>query len=80
MAPLLICSGKGLSSGMLPLGSMIADLDMNKAFRGEETNFFGPDRAGIAPPMIATNAEIDDLCGRIEQSMKDEPELYAKMK
>src|SRR5690606_29340081 len=42
ITPDLICSGKGLSSGMLPMGSMIAREDMAEAFRGpgSKHNFF----------------------------------------
>ena len=176
ITPDIICSGKGLSSGMLPMGSMIADLDMDEAFRGaperhfghghtyanfplacavgkevltiideenltararvigamlrsrleklsEETGIIreirgrglllgveveedpvahkpfpnkcfggflkqtardnglvmriGPDWFAVAPPLISTDAEIDDLCGRIEKSVRDALALYA---
>ncbi|MDD4189046.1 MAG: aminotransferase class III-fold pyridoxal phosphate-dependent enzyme, partial [Eubacteriales bacterium] len=41
VTPDIICSGKGLSSGMLPMGSMIAREDMADAFRGENHRWFG---------------------------------------
>jgi adenosylmethionine-8-amino-7-oxononanoate aminotransferase len=42
ITPDIICSGKGLASGMLPFGSMIAREDMADAFRGpgSEHKFF----------------------------------------
>ena len=40
VTPDFICAGKGLSSGMIPLGSMIARLDMADAF-------YGPAEAGL---------------------------------
>jgi adenosylmethionine-8-amino-7-oxononanoate aminotransferase len=40
VTPDIICSGKGLSSGMIPLGSMMAREDLADAFDGdEEINF-----------------------------------------
>ena len=179
VTPDLICSGKGLASGMLPMGSMIASDSMSHAFRGseEDNTFFGhghtyanfplsavvghevltiieeenlterarvigarlragledigretgivrevrgrglllgiefeedpvthksfenkcfggllkktalqnglvmrigPDWAGLAPAMIATDAQVDDLIGRIRASVRDAMDLYVK--
>ncbi|OHB51683.1 MAG: hypothetical protein A2Y12_02125 [Planctomycetes bacterium GWF2_42_9] len=35
VTPDIICSGKGLSSGVIPLGAMIANEDLSKAFLGK---------------------------------------------
>jgi adenosylmethionine-8-amino-7-oxononanoate aminotransferase len=35
VTPDIICSGKGLSSGVMPLGAMIANEDLSKAFLGK---------------------------------------------
>ncbi|HBG25987.1 MAG: hypothetical protein A2Y10_13745 [Planctomycetes bacterium GWF2_41_51] len=35
VAPDIICGGKGLSSGVIPLGAMIANEDLSKAFLGK---------------------------------------------
>ena len=179
VTPDIICSGKGLSSGVLPMGSMIANLDMDAAFRGaperhfghghtyanfplaaavgtevltiiEEENLtirareigatlrsqleklqketgiirevrgrglllgaeveedpiahkpfpnkcfgeflkqsarangvvmrIGPDWFAVAPPLITTDAEIDDLCARIKKSIQDALNLYTQSK
>lgn len=63
--PDIICTGKGLSSGMIPLGAMIAREDMAEAFYGpltEEINFaHGHTFAGNPLASAVGIAVIDEI-------------------
>lgn len=63
--PDIICSGKGLSSGVVPLGAMIADEDMAHAFYGpaeDELQFaHGNTFAGNPVACAAGIAVIDEI-------------------
>lgn len=73
VTPDIICSGKGLSSGMIPIGSMIAREDMADAFRGpgDKHNYFAHGHTFANFPLgcaVATEViniiEEEHLCGR----------------
>src|SRR5882757_9047331 len=70
VTPDIICSGKGLSSGAVPLGAMIAREDMAEAFRGrpEENLHFahGHTFAGNPLACAAGIAVIDEI---VEQNL-----------
>jgi len=65
VTPDIICGGKGLSSGMLPLGAMMAREDMGQAFLGpaeEERNFaHGHTYAGNPLACAVGIAVIDEI-------------------
>jgi len=65
VTPDIICGGKGLSSGMLPLGAMMAREDMGEAFVGaaeEERNFaHGHTYAGNPLACAVGIAVIDEI-------------------
>ena len=65
VTPDIICSGKGLSSGSIPLGAMIARTDMAGAFWGKGTNnvhfAHGHTFAGNPLACAAGSAVIDEL-------------------
>jgi adenosylmethionine-8-amino-7-oxononanoate aminotransferase len=76
VTPDIICAGKGISSGAVPLGAMIAREDMAEAFRGrpEENMHFahGHTFAGNPLACAAGIAVIDEiveqnLCGKAER-------------
>jgi adenosylmethionine-8-amino-7-oxononanoate aminotransferase len=103
VTPDIICCGKGLSSGMLPIGAMIAREDMAEAFWGTAADnvqfahghtFAGNPLASavgmavideivenglilrvdpcwfaVAPALIASESELDEMCGLIEKSL-----------
>jgi adenosylmethionine-8-amino-7-oxononanoate aminotransferase len=68
--PDIICAGKGISSGAIPLGAMIARRDMAHAFQGkpEENRQFahGHTFAGNPLACAAGNAVIDEI---VEQNL-----------
>jgi adenosylmethionine-8-amino-7-oxononanoate aminotransferase len=75
VTPDLICAGKGISSGAVPLGAMVAREDMAEAFRGSAsggTNFaHGHTFAGNPLACAAGIAVIDEivekeLCAKAE--------------
>ena len=70
VTPDIICSGKGLSSGAIPLGSMIARTEMAEAFRGpigSQRNFsHGHTFAGNPLACAAGIAVIDEI---VEQDL-----------
>ncbi|MCX6621896.1 MAG: aminotransferase class III-fold pyridoxal phosphate-dependent enzyme [Acidobacteria bacterium] len=65
VTPDLICAGKGISSGTIPTGAMIAREDLAEAFRGpgsEGRNFaHGHTFAGSPLACAAANAVMDEL-------------------
>ena len=76
VTPDIICAGKGISSGAMPLGAMIARQDMAEAFRGrpeEQRNFaHGHTFAGNPLACAAGIAVIDEieekgLCAKAER-------------
>jgi adenosylmethionine-8-amino-7-oxononanoate aminotransferase len=76
VTPDIICAGKGISSGAVPLGAMIARQDMAEAFRGrpeEQRNFaHGHTFAGNPLACAAGIAVIDEieekgLCAKAER-------------
>lgn len=68
VTPDIICGGKGLSSGVLPLGAMMARQDMAEAFAGapeEERNFsHGHTYAGSPLGCAVGMAVIDEIVER----------------
>lgn len=73
VTPDIICTGKGISSGAMPLGAMIAREDMAGAFRGRGAHFMhGHTFAGnplACAVGIAVLQEIvgQDLCAKAER-------------
>jgi adenosylmethionine-8-amino-7-oxononanoate aminotransferase len=76
VTPDIICAGKGISSGAVPLGAMIAREDMAEAFRGrpEENLHFAHGHTFAGNPLacavgIAVIDEIveQDLCAKAER-------------
>jgi adenosylmethionine-8-amino-7-oxononanoate aminotransferase len=76
VTPDIICAGKGISSGAVPLGAMIAREEMAEAFRGrpEENLHFAHGHTFAGNPLacavgIAVIDEIveQDLCGKAER-------------
>ncbi len=74
VTPDIICTGKGISSGALPLGAMAAREDMAEAFRGkpEENLHFAHGHTFAGNPLacavgVAVLSEIveKDLCSRV---------------
>ena len=65
VTPDIICGGKGLSSGMIPLGAMIAREDMGDAFLGspDDQNFFAHGHTFAGNPLAAAvgMAVIDEI-------------------
>ena len=71
VTPDIICTGKGISSGAVPLGAMIAREDMADAFRGQGNSFFAHGHTFTGNPLasavgIAVIDEIleHDLCAK----------------
>jgi adenosylmethionine-8-amino-7-oxononanoate aminotransferase len=76
VTPDIICTGKGISSGAMPLGAMIAREDMADAFVGtpEENRFFAHGHTFAGNPLacaagLAVLDEIleQDLCAKAER-------------
>jgi len=76
VTPDLICTGKGISSGAIPLGAMIANLDMARAFEGtpEDNVHFAHGHTFAGNPLacavgLAVLQEIidQDLCAKAER-------------
>ncbi len=76
VTPDIICAGKGISSGAVPLGAMIAREDMADAFRGrpEEQRHFAHGHTFAGNPLacavgVAVIDEIveQDLCAKAER-------------
>jgi adenosylmethionine-8-amino-7-oxononanoate aminotransferase len=76
VTPDIICAGKGISSGAVPLGAMIAREDMAEAFRGrpEEQRFFAHGHTFAGNPLacaagIAVIDEIEEkgLCAKAQR-------------
>ena len=76
VTPDIICSGKGISSGAVPLGAMIAREDMAEAFRGapEDGLYFAHGHTFAGNPLacavgLAVLEEIveQDLCAKAER-------------
>jgi adenosylmethionine-8-amino-7-oxononanoate aminotransferase len=74
VTPDILCTGKGVSSGALPLGAMIARADMADAFRGtpEENLHFAHGHTFAGNPLacavgLAVISEIveNDLCAKV---------------
>ena len=62
VTPDLICSGKGLSSGLMPLGAMIADEKMAAAFEGDSLNAFAHGHTYAGNPLAAAvGSEVIDI-------------------
>ena len=68
VTPDIICGGKGLSSGAIPLGAMMARLDLAQAFEGtadDETNFaHGHTFAGNPLACAVGLAVLDEISER----------------
>jgi adenosylmethionine-8-amino-7-oxononanoate aminotransferase len=76
VTPDIICAGKAISSGAVPLGAMIAREDMAEAFRGrpEEQRYFAHGHTFAGNPLacaagIAVIDEIEEkgLCAKAER-------------
>ena len=76
VAPDILCTGKGISAGAVPLAAMIARGDMADAFRGtpEQNLHFAHGHTFAANPLACAvgNAVIDeiverDLCARVRR-------------
>jgi adenosylmethionine-8-amino-7-oxononanoate aminotransferase len=76
VTPDILCVGKGISSGAVPLGAMIAREDLAEAFRGSssENNFFAHGHTFAGNPLACAvgNAVIEeileqDLCAKAER-------------
>jgi adenosylmethionine-8-amino-7-oxononanoate aminotransferase len=76
VTPDIICAGKGISSGAVPLGAMIAREDMAEAFRGrpEEQRYFAHGHTFAGNPLacaagIAVIEEFEEkgLCAKAER-------------
>ena len=76
VTPDIICTGKGISSGAVPLGAMIARADMAAAFQGtpEESVHFAHGHTFAGNPLacavgLAVIQEIldQDLCAKAER-------------
>ena len=86
VTPDIICGGKGLSSGVIPLGAMIAREDMGDAFVGspDDENFFAHGHTYAGNPLaaavgIATIDEIveqrlDERAGRLGEYLAEKLE------
>jgi adenosylmethionine-8-amino-7-oxononanoate aminotransferase len=70
VVPDIICAGKGISSGAIPLGAMIARKDMGQAFQGrpEEGRHFAHGHTFAGNPLACAvgNAVIDEI---VEQGL-----------
>lgn len=76
VTPDIICAGKGLSSGAIPLGAMIAREDMAKAFSGppEDERYFahGNTFAGHALACSAGIAVLDEIIDkRLDETARE---------
>ncbi len=89
VTPDILCSGKGLGSGVLPLGAMIAKESMNDAFLGpkEEGLEFAHGNTFAGNPLacavgIAVIDEIveKDLCSRARENGKYLVERFESLK
>jgi len=76
VTPDILCVGKGISSGAVPLGAMIAREDLAEAFRGDasQNNFFAHGHTFAGNPLACAvgNAVIDEileknLCAKAER-------------
>lgn len=74
VTPDVICTGKGISSGAMPLGAMIAREDMAEAFRGRGSSHFTHGHTFSGNPLacavgIAVIDEIleQDLCAKAQR-------------
>jgi adenosylmethionine-8-amino-7-oxononanoate aminotransferase len=75
VTPDIICSGKGVSSGAIPLGTMIARQDMAGAFYGKpgDNVWFA-----LAPALICAESDIDKLGDLVEISLRDALKVVRK--
>ncbi len=76
VTPDIICSGKGLSSGAIPLGAMIAREDLGEAFYGPQEadiqfahghTFAGNPLASAAGIAVLDEIVEKDLCGKVRE-------------